>query len=299
MSARGVASEQEPVGATALALLPLAAMLALVVALPLALIFRQSLEPNALNPSAAHDTFGNYATLLSVPTYQRALLRTIRLSVLATAVSLVLGVGATIALTAFHHHHWRRAPTSTVVILLITPVLAGPIVLVIGWLNLLSLGGLGYGLVNAVRALLGLETGRVVQTETGTLIGLVQFLTPFVVLVAYPVLRRIPTELYDAALALGDHPLTAVRRVVLPIAMPAVLAAGVVALALSVAAFVTPQFLGGDRNLVMSTLIAQLLGSFNPTLAAAAAVVLATVGLALMVAYGRLVARLERLRVTP
>ena len=270
---------------------PILATLIVIVLVPVGMIFRQSLAPNPFASDAASVSIQNYRTLFSISVYREAMWRTIWISVLVAALAVALGFVTTLALTAFRSN--ARSRDSTPVTLLLAPVFAGSIVLVLGWLGLLAKGGVAYSMVNAIRALLGQPEGRVIQTNIAIILGLLQFVVPFVVLIFYPLLNRLPVELYEAGLVLGDTPSKVIRRVILPLAAPGILSAGIVALSVSVAAYVTPQVLGGDRNLVLTTLITQLLASLSPTTAAAGAVVLGVVGLVTVAVYSLLVGRVQ------
>lgn len=267
---------------------PAAVAFIVAVVIPSVAILIRSLQANPLaGDGAAHAWSGNYAALLSQYVVRDALWRTLRVSLIATAVSIVLGTALVIAISVYTN----REPGSWRVFVLIGPLLSGPIVTVLGWIGLFSGGQLGYRIVNFIRDLFGLEVGRVVETEVAMTIGLVHFLVPLVVLTLYPVARRVPPELLDASMTLGVSPIRTIGRVVIPHMKPAIVSATIVVLAMAVSAFVNAHFLGGERNLVLTTLVSQLVNTFQPTLAAAASVVLAAVGLGLLAIYARVALR--------
>jgi putative spermidine/putrescine transport system permease protein len=136
----------------------------------------------------------------------------------------------------------------------------------------------------------------VLDTEVAMTIGTVHFVVPFAVLTLYPVARAVPRELLDVSLTLGVKPVATLWHVFLPMCRSGLIAASIIALAMALSAFVNAQFLGGERNLVLTTLVSQLINTFNPTLAAAASAVLVVLGLVLVGAYGRILARLETRR---
>jgi putative spermidine/putrescine transport system permease protein len=279
------------IGGSGLGALPMVIGLGGAIVVPLVALTRQSVAANPLDPSATAPGLSNYVALITTPTYLDAIVRTVRVSVISSAVSVTIGFVLVLALTLFR----RREPRGSLhVFLLVAPLLAGPIVTVMGWVGLFSSGQLGYRLVNAARAVFGLETGRVVETELGMTIGLIHFLVPLVVLTLYPVVRGIPQPLLDASLVLGEPPLRTVWRVVLPLCRPGLMAATIVTLAMAASAFVNARFLGGERNLVLTTLVNQQMNTFNPTGAAASSVLLVVIGLALVTSYGMLATRLER-----
>lgn len=287
------ASTSHVIGGSGLAILPAVVAFAVAVLAPAAVIFHQSLQPNPLgDPDAAHETWGNYEQLLTEPLYREVMIRTLRVSVIGGTASVVIGLALVIALTAFRH----REVSSVWLFLLIAPILSGPVITVLGWMGLFVEGGIGYYVVNWLRPLWGGETGRVAETEVAMTIGTVHYVVPFVVLTLYPVARTISKDLLEASLTLGVPPVRTIFRVVLPLCRPGILAASIVGLAMAMSAFVNARFLGGERNLVLTTLVSQLVNTFNPTLAAASSVLLVGMGLLLVGVYGRVLSRTAQQR---
>ena len=281
------------IGASGLGLLPAVAAFAIAVLWPAVAIFRRSLQANPLgDPSLAHAPWDNYAKLFSEPLYLDAMIRTLRVSVICTVMSVLISLAIVIGLTAYR----RKEIGSIWIFLLIAPILSGPIIIVLGWIGLFVNGGVGFVAVNAVRSLFGIPEGRVLDTEIAMTIGTIHFVVPFAVLTLYPVARAVPRELLDVSLTLGVKPVSTLWRVFIPMCRSGLIAASIIALAMGLSAFVNAQFLGGERNLVLTTLVSQLMNTFNPTMAAAASAVLVALGLILVAAYGRMLVRLEERR---
>jgi len=80
----------------------------------------------------------------------------------------------------------------------------------------------------------------------------VQVAVPFVVMSIYGVLQSIPQQLEQAAMSVGATPLSAFRRVTLPLSLPGILAGSVLAFGINVESFVVPILLGGGRVRFMS-----------------------------------------------
>jgi ABC-type spermidine/putrescine transport system permease subunit I len=249
-----------------LLLLPSAVLLLVFLVLPLCATVWLSLEPNALVRFEGRGA-GNYAYLAGRAYYLGVVARTFRLAAESTGIALLLGYPAALAMRAE-----SERVAGTLSLLMTLPVLAGPLVVVLGWMILLSNGGpiLGplvrWGWIERVRWL---------GTETGILVGVVHFVLPFVVLSLASVVRSLPRPLLEAAQSLGAGPLTRFRLVVFPLALPGLVSAAVIAFSLSMSSFVAPHYLGGPADLTLTTLISQfVLATFNGQLAAAAATVL-------------------------
>jgi putative spermidine/putrescine transport system permease protein len=276
-----------------LGLLPAVLAFGIAVLWPAIAIFQRSLEANPLaDPSLVHRPWDNYAKLFSEPLYLDAMIRTLRVSVICTVASILISLAIVVGLTAYR----RKEVSSIWIFALIAPILSGPIIIALGWIGLFVNDGIGFMVVNAVRALFGFPEGRVLDTEVAMTIGTIHFVVPFAVLTLYPVARAVPRELLDVSLTLGVRPVATLWRVFLPMCRSGLIAASIIALAMALSAFVNAQFLGGERNLVLTTLVSQLINTFNPTMAAAASAVLVVLGLALVAAYGRILARLEARR---
>jgi putative spermidine/putrescine transport system permease protein len=247
-------------------LLPAALLLIVFLAVPLCATVWLSLSPNVLVHFSGPG-IGNFAYMLSKPYYIGVGLRTLRLALETTAVSLVLGYSGALAL--------RDLParlSGALTLAMTLPILAGPLVVVLGWMILLSDGGpmlqplAQWGLIGRL---------HILGSEAGTVIGIVHFVLPFVVLSLANVLRGIPETLLEAAHSLGASPWQRFYTVTLPLSVPGILSATIIALSLSMSSFIAPHYLGGPADMTLTTLVAQfVLATYNGQLAAAVSVVL-------------------------
>ena len=247
-------------------MLPAALLLVVFLVLPLCATFWLSLEPNQIVHFGGH-RLDNYAYLAGRPYYRTVLLRTFRMALESAGLAVLLGYPAALAMRGL-----PERTAGTLVTLMTVPVLAGPLVIVLGWMILLSNGGP----VLASLARLGLIGPlRLLGSETGIVIGVTHFVLPFVVLALASVVRGIPAPLLEAARSLGAGPFTRFRLVLFPLALPGLLSAAVIAFALAMSSFIAPHYLGGPADLTLTTLISQfVLATFNGQLAAAVSMVL-------------------------
>jgi putative spermidine/putrescine transport system permease protein len=129
-------------------------------------------------------------------------------------------------------------------------------------------------------------------TETGMVVALVHVLMPYMVLSVWAALQRLDPQMENAAVALGAGPLTVLRRIVLPQAMPGILSGGVIVFALAASAFATPAIIGGRRLKVASTLVYdEFLNTLNWPLGAVVAVLLLAALAFIVIGANRLVER--------
>lgn len=246
-------------------LLPAAALLVVALLVPLCATVWFSLSPNVLvqfeGPGVA-----NYSYLLGKEYYIAVIGRTVRLAAEATAVALLIGYPAALAM-----RNLSEGASGALSLGMTLPVLSGPLVIVLGWMILLSDGG---PLFRPLRDL-GLPRPGILGSEVGIVVGMVHFLIPFVVLSLASVLRAIPPPVIEAARSLGAKPWQRFYAVILPLSLPGVLSAVLIAFSLSTSAFIAPHYLGGVADLTLTTLVSQfVMSTFNGELAAAASMVL-------------------------
>jgi putative spermidine/putrescine transport system permease protein len=223
-------------------------------------------------------TVDNYARFLGDPFYLGILGRTLRISVLATLTSLLLGYPL-----AYHMQRSRPRVRAYLALLVLAPLLVSVVVRSFGWLVILGPNGL----VNALLVASGIvrDPLRLLYTEGAIVVGLTHVFLSFMVLSIAAALGRIDPALLRAAQNLGATERQTFFRVVLPLSLPGVAAGSLIVFTLSSSAFITPALLGGPRVKVMSYLSYQqtLLLSDWPFGAAIAFVLLGLVAGAVLI----------------
>ncbi len=225
-------------------------------------------------------TLQNYARFLTDSYYLNdLLLRTIRLAAIATLFSVVIGyLGALVIVRA------SPSAQSWMILLVMLPLWVN---LVVRTLSLMVVLGRN-GPVNQILVGLGISARPLplLYNETAVVIGMVQVAVPFVVMAIYGVLQSIPRELEHAAMTVGATPLSAFRRVTLPLSLPGILAGSVLAFGINVESFVVPILLGGGRVRFMSVAAYETATvSNNLPFAATIGVVLLVVTMAMLALY--------------
>lgn len=228
-------------------LIPALLFLLILFYFPLANILGLSL--NAPNFSAE-----NYARFLSNDTMIRVGLRTLLYSGLVTIFCLLLGY----PLAVFLSRMVKRGHTF-VLVCVILPYLTSLLVRTYAWMILLS----DDGLINSV--LLG--TGIIGQplpllySTFGAMVGMVHLMLPAMVLPIYAVVHGMNHEQMRAAKALGGGPLRCFLEVFLPQTLPGVKAGCILVFAVSLGFYITPAALGSPQDLMLSNIIAKLVGT--------------------------------------
>jgi len=229
-------------------------------------------------------TLANYGRFLGDPYYLRALLLTVKLSLITTVCALVLGYVVAFQLARSIRSRTVRRLTYLVVV---APLFTSSIVRSFGWM--VSLGNAGF--VNRLLRDLGLVDApvRLMFNETGVVIGLTHILLPFMVLSIAAVLQNIDHTLEEAAMDLGASRLVTFLTVTLPLSLPGVVAGSLIVFSLAMSAYVTPAVLSGGRLKVVPMLIyEQYVAAFDWGFGAAMAIVLLALTLAITALYTRL-----------
>lgn len=185
-------------------------------------------------------TLDNYIRALSEPFIFTVVWRSLLGAVIVTIVTLML---------AFPYAYIMvRTPNSFVrkflLIALFLPFFIGQVVRAYGWLIILG----NQGIVNDVLGLVGVEPLRLLFNYPAVLFGLVQYMLPFAVLMLAPALTAIPEEIEAASGSLGASWVKTMTHIVLPMAKPGLIGAGLVVLTLSLTDFAMPAILGGGTQ---------------------------------------------------
>ncbi|HWL70444.1 MAG TPA: ABC transporter permease [Geminicoccus sp.] len=216
-------------------------------------------------------------SLLLNTDYLQIFFRSIWLAVLTTA--LTLAVGLPTALFMALQPERRR---NFLIFLVTIPFWTNLLVRNYAWILLLR----NNGLIDQVLMGLGLrsEPIGVLYTTFSIAVGLTYTFMPFMVLPIYASLEKLDWRLIEAAYDLGADRWRALRRVVVPLAMPGIAAGCILVFIPCLGAFVTPELLGGGKALMIGNLIQSQFGAARnwPFGAALSMALLAAVLLAMM-----------------
>ena len=171
-------------------------------------------------------TWDPNGSILNDPSLRNALLHTILLALIATAITVPLGVCLALALD-----RWRgRIPTGANFAVLLSFVIP-EIALAIGLLFLITMLTTPFGL-----------------GTTAQIVGLVTFQLSYPVVIVRARLLTIGTQYEEAARDLGASALGAVKRVLLPMLSPAILVSAILVFADVLDNFVIVRYLSSDMS---------------------------------------------------
>ena len=223
---------------------PLALFFAAFFAIPLLLLLWVSLQGETA-PGIAQ-----YARFFADGLGSRVLLATLRIGLEVTIGCLLLAYP--LALIYRSAPGWGRSVMTLIVLL---PLLTSVVVRTFAWIVILG----RQGLVNSVLQSLGLIDLplRLLYTEGGLVVALIQVQLPLMFLPLAGALVRIAPNLEDASAALGAGAWRTFVRVTLPLTLPGALAGCTLTFAAAVTAFITHSLGGGGQMLLMPSYIYQ------------------------------------------
>jgi putative spermidine/putrescine transport system permease protein len=214
--------------------------------------------------------------------------RTIKISLLVTLFSILLGLP-----TAYFIARSNRTYRSLMMGLVLFPLLTNSIVRSFAWINILGTNGI----INRLLLTTGLvsEPLRMLYTEFAITIGSLYLFLPLMVTTLIGTIENIDTEIMEAAETLGASPLRAFMKVIFPLSIPGVIVGSILVFTGTLTAYTTPQLLGGNQNMMMSTFLyqnAMTLGNWNNA-GVIALIMIVTTSL-VMTVFNWLAARIDR-----
>ncbi|MDN6854992.1 ABC transporter permease [Pseudomonas sp. CAN2814] len=227
-------------------------------------------------------------SLAFADSYVMIALRSIGIAAATTAITLLVGFPVAVWLAMQPAH--RRG---LLIFLITVPFWANLLIRTYAWILLLR----GTGVVNGTLMSLGIihQPLNMLYTDGAVLLGLVYTYAPFVVLPIYATLEKMDMRLLEAAQDLYAGRIRTLRKVVLPIARPGILAGAILTFVPCLGAMIAPELLGGGTKMMLGNLIfRQFSDSRNWPFGAALSLVLMGAVMLVLMFYAM---RAERLRI--
>jgi len=212
----------------------------------------------------------NYRAATSA-TYQTIIGRSLGASAIVTAITMVLAFPYAYVMVRAASA-WTR---KLLLIALFLPFFIGQVVRAYGWLIVLG----KQGLLNSILTDLGLPAIKLIYNYPAVILGLVQYMLPFAVLLLAPAITAIGEEAELASESLGANWIQTFRHVVIPMARPGLIGASVVVFTLTLTDFAMPEILGGGTtDFIANAIYDGFFQISNPGLGAALSMILVTIG---------------------
>jgi len=201
----------------------------------------------------------NFQQIVNEPTYLRIIGRTVLMAALVTMTDAVIAFPFAYYMARVAS---RRVQTALFAAVLL-PLWASYLARLYAWILILNHSGV----LNWSLQSVGLPAANVAL--------------PFMIIPAYAALERIPDSLLEAAADLGARRWRTVRDVVLPLALPGVVAGSIFTFSLTLGDYITPVLIGGGTSFIGNVVYSSIGIANNVPFAAA----LAMVPIAIMALY--------------
>jgi spermidine/putrescine transport system permease protein len=201
---------------------------------------------------------GNYLEFFTEPLYWRTFARTAIMSIIVTAITLVLAfpIALYIARVA------QGRAKAMLLLLCLLPFWVSELVRTLGWMMLLR----ETGIVSYLLRMTGLadQPVELLYNDGAVILGLVYGGLLFMIVPLANALESLDPSVVEAGYDLGGSRWTVLRRIVIPHAMPGIVAGSIIVFMLTVGNFATPVLLGGKNGLWFTEQIyAQFITRFN------------------------------------
>ena len=224
---------------------------------------------------------GNYSKFFADMFYPSILIRTIRVSIETVLLCLVMGY-----IPAYFFYRSTTRYKSLLLLLIMLPFWISFIIRTMSWINILG----DTGLINHYLIKFGILSDPIsmLYNEGSVLMGLIQYLLPFMILNIYVSLEGIDKSLLEAARSMGCTEWQAFREVTLPLSLPGVSAGCLLVFVLTAGTYLPPMILGGPRNEMISNLIfKRVIGTLDWPFGSAISVILLGLLLIIVWTYNR------------
>jgi putative spermidine/putrescine transport system permease protein len=205
----------------------------------LAVLFVASLwQLDAFSGEIVHETgFQNFQELIETPVYRSIVLRTVLIAALVTVTDAILAFPIAFYMAKVATPRVR----ALLVVAVLMPLWSSYLVKVYTWRIMLSNDGIVNWLLDPI-GLNGPGFGNVATWLVFSYLWL-----PFMILPIYAGLERIPNSLIDASGDLGASNWMTFRQVVLPLALPALVAGSIFTFSLTLGDYITPTLVSSTQ----------------------------------------------------
>lgn len=190
----------------------------------------------------------NFAFLASDDLYWKAYLSSLKIALISTALTLLVGFPIAYAM-ARAPEEWRP----TLMMLVILPFWTSFLIRVYSWMGILSQNGL----LNSFLLWTGVisEPLTILNTDIAVYIGITYTYLPFMILPVYAALEKLDGSLLEAAEDLGCSRTSAFWLITVPLSKQGVIAGCFLVFIPAMGEFVIPSLLGGSQTLMIGKVL--------------------------------------------
>lgn len=176
--------------------------------------------------------------------------RTLSISLIVTIFCAVLGLPAAYVISGVSKK-WR----GILIALTLFPLLINSVIRSFAWITILGKNGV----INNLLTMFGVinEPMSLLYTDFSIIIGSVYLFLPTMIMTLVGVLENIDDDLLEAAATLGLSPLKGFFKIILPLSLPGMIVGSILVFTGTLTAYTTPQLLGGNKKMMLATLLYQ------------------------------------------
>jgi len=179
----------------------------------------------------------NFKTLIDTPVYRTIALRTVTIAALVTITDAILAFPIAFYMAKIA----RRRMKAVLVVAVLMPLWSSYLVKVYAWRTILSTDGV----LNWALEPLGIHGPGYGNVAVWLVMSYLWL--PYMIIPIFAGLERIPDSLLSASEDLGGRPFTTFRRVILPLAFPAVVAGSIFTFSLTIGDYITPTLVSNNQ----------------------------------------------------
>jgi putative spermidine/putrescine transport system permease protein len=216
----------------------------------------------------------NFQTIFSSPAYRQIILRTVLIAAAVTVTDAVVAF-------PFAYYMARVASPRTrtaLFVAILLPLWASYLAKVYSWLLIFTHDGI----LDWSLGKIGLSQVHLIYTNWAVYTVFCYLWLPFMIIPVYAALERIPASQIEASQDLGARTWRTTRSVMLPLALPGIVAGSIFTFSLTLGDYITPLLVGGTSATFMGNIIYSNIGIANNVPFAAA---MAIIPIAIMAVY--------------
>ena len=195
-------------------------------------------------------SFQLYSEFFKDSYFMRVLWRTLVNSFFVTLICAVLGLPVSYVISGVSKK-WK----GILIALTLFPLLTNSVIRSFAWITILGKNGV----INSLLIQWGIikEPITLLYTDFAIIIGSVYLFLPTMVMTLIGVLENIDDDILEAASTLGLSPIKIFLKIIFPLSLPGMLVGSVLVFTGTLTAYTTPQLLGGNKKMMLATLLYQ------------------------------------------
>ncbi|MBW8640213.1 ABC transporter permease [Hoeflea sp. WL0058] len=186
--------------------------------------------------------FDNYIEFFTEPIYWHIMARTAVMSLIVTALALVIGFPVSYYIAKIAGPRTRGA----MFMFCLIPLWVSDLIRAFGWILLLR----ETGVISGVLQWTGLisEPIELLYNDAAVIVGLVYTVMLFMIVPLTSTMDGMDDSMIEAGYNLGGNGLTVLRRIIIPYAMPGIISGSIIVFMLTAGSYLTPVLLGGKYS---------------------------------------------------